>query len=54
MFCISLQATVGSLLIADAENEHILVSSENKQDRQCTCNVTVRHVRVTIVTVEKQ
>jgi hypothetical protein len=25
-----------------------------KQDRQCTCNVTLRHVRATIAAVEKQ
>jgi len=25
-----------------------------KTDGQCTCNVTLRHVRVTIVAVEKQ
>ena len=23
-----------------------------QQDRQCTCNVTLRHIRATIVTVE--
>ena len=28
--------------------------SVNKQDRQCTYNVTLRRVRVTIVAVEKQ
>jgi hypothetical protein len=27
---------------------------EYKQDRQCTCNVTFRRVRETIVVVEKQ
>jgi hypothetical protein len=25
-----------------------------KQDRQCTCNVTLRHIHVTIVAVEEQ
>jgi len=27
---------------------------QNKQDRQCTCDVTLRRVRVTIVVMEKQ
>jgi hypothetical protein len=30
------------------------VSVNCKQDRQCTCNITLRHVHGTIVAVEKQ
>jgi hypothetical protein len=28
--------------------------NECKQDRQCTCNITLRHIHVTIVAMEKQ
>jgi C4-type Zn-finger protein len=31
-----------------------IISSHNKQDRQCTCNVTLRRVRATIVAVSEQ
>jgi len=33
--------------------DHFALTIE-KQDKQCTYNVTMRHVRVTIVVVEKQ
>jgi len=32
----------------------LVICTENKQDSQCTYNVTMRRVRATVIVVEKQ
>ena len=35
-------------------HDHGFLDVKGKQDRQCTCNVTLKRVHETIVAVEKQ